>query len=101
MALDLTSRLPKQENGADMRPTRIETLDDVRQWIADNDGRMDAYWEAQRSFNKRIEGEVKARDALIELRLTAVERRVIYLSGLAAGVGGLIGTLVSGVLTGS
>ena len=88
-------------NGAEMRRARLETLDDVKQWIAEHDGRIDAYWEAQHCYKKRIEAEARVHYVQVENRLSAVERRVIYLSGLAAGVGALIGTFVSGVLTGS
>ena len=74
-----------------MRPERVETLADVKTWIADHDGRIDAYWDAQHALNSDNEERFKALDT----RLTSMEKRVIGFSGAAAGIGALVGTLIS------
>ena len=75
------------------RPTRIETIDDIKTWIADHDGRIDAYWEAQFKLNDKIEGKFGS----LYNRLEALEKRVMWFAGVAAGVGSVIGGLLTRV----
>ncbi len=75
---------------------RPQNLEDVKAWIAEHDGRIDAYWKAQHRLNDRTE----ARFAAFGLRLEAVERRVLWISGAAATLGGVLGGLLPKVWTG-
>lgn len=72
------------------RPDRIDDLDDVKTWIADHDGRIDAYWRAQHLWNDKQE--------ILSLRLndrmTALERKVMMFCGAASLAGALAGTLI-------
>ncbi len=58
-----------------------KTLQDIREWIANHDGRV-------------LEAKVTERIDALVLRVTAVEKRVVLWSGLAAGAGGVIGALI-------
>ncbi len=68
---------------------RLETLDDVKMWIAEHDGRITAWWDQQHKWNGNMDLKCEA----MNKRLTAVEKRVIFFSGFAAAVGALIGNL--------
>jgi len=72
------------------RPEKIETVDDIRLWITDHDARIDVWWHDQHEWNKSTEYKMHS---LVE-RLTAVEKRVMWLSGAAAAVGSIIGALL-------
>jgi len=73
---------------------RIEDLDDVREWIAEHDGRIDAYWKAQFKLNDRNEEKMGA----ISHRLTIVERKVWQAAGFAAAAGSIVGAFLSGLI---
>lgn len=72
------------------RPTRLESLDDVRLWIADHDGRIDQLWSSQLKWNDKI--DLSFLD--VNRRLTSLEKRVIYMAGAAAGVGSVAGAVL-------
>ena len=73
------------------RPEQIESLEDVKHWIYDHDGRIDAWWEAQHEWNAKKE----ILDASFEKRLSAVERRMAAVSAAAAAIGAVAGTMLS------
>ena len=73
-----------------MRPTRVQSLEDVIVWVIDHDSRIDVWWEQQHVWNARMEQKMDR----ISLRLTALEKRVMWLSGAAAAIGALIGNLL-------
>ncbi len=77
------------------RPKRIETLNDMKVWIADHDGRIDAYWEAQHIWNKKIEIEFKD----FGLRISSCEKKIMYFAGAAAALGSVVGAFVANTLT--
>jgi hypothetical protein len=77
-----------------VRPDRVETLEDVKAWIADHDGRIDAWWDAQHQQNRDNEHWKRK----IQERLTALEKRVVWISGMAAGSGAGIGTVIVEVI---
>jgi len=86
------------------RPTKLDTIDDIKMWIADHDGRIDAYWEAQFKLNDKTEGKfvtfgdnTEGKFAAYGLRLAAVERRVMWFAGVAAGIGSVVGGLLTKV----
>jgi hypothetical protein len=68
----------------------INSLEDVKVWIAEHDGRIDAWWDAQHQWNTSHHESHGA----IHSRLASIERRIIYVSGIFAGAGGLLGSLV-------
>ena len=53
---------------------------EMLRWQAEHDGRINAWWEQQFKLNTDL-----------MTRVSIVERRMIYASGFAAGVGALIG----------
>jgi len=61
------------------------------QWEAEHDGRINAYWEQQFKTN----GEIKLLTEKLSDRVMGVERKVMYISGFAAAIGGLIGGLAA------
>jgi len=60
---------------------------DVQRWQAEHDGRINAWWEQQFRVNQSF-----------EKRLVAVERKVIWASGFAAGIGALTGGMITRLL---
>ena len=69
-------------------------------WIAEHDGRIDAWWEEQKRWNRDFEKEVRTTQHGFELRLSAVEKRMIYVAGIASGVGSILGTVGYAILRG-
>ncbi len=65
-------------------------MSDVKAWIADHDGRNDAYWEAQHSLNGKTEESLD----MNALRLAALEKRIVWITGFAAAVGAGIGSAI-------
>ncbi len=72
----------------------MDTLEDIKIWIAGHAAKMDAYWNEQHQINRRIEDKTRE----ISNRLSTLEKRVIVLSFLAAGAGGTIGNLLTGII---
>ena len=95
-------------------PEHIDDLDDVKAWIAHHDGRIGALWDAQHEWNRKVERRLDGTmtrdsyslsmkshdDSLMRLtssvaqtdrRITALERRVMWLTGFAAGAGAIVG----------
>jgi hypothetical protein len=68
-----------------------ERIEGGETWRAEHDGRINAYWEQQFRLNAKLEAMMTSFDK----RLTAVERRVFWVSGFAAGIGSLIGVAIS------
>lgn len=84
-----------------MPASRIESLDDVRAWIAEHDGRINAWWESQHQWNAREEsrrlareGELSDRIDRISDRVHSLERRVVYVAGVMSALGALGGNLI-------
>ncbi len=76
-------------------------LQAVLLWIAEHDGRIDAWWEQQKDWNRSFEKEVRSKQQGFELRLSAVEKRMIYVAGIASGFGSILGTVGYAILRGS
>jgi len=74
---------------------KINDLAGVKEWIAEHDGRTNAWWSAQHKLNEDNEEDMKA----VLSRITSVERKVIWFTGLAAGLGALIGTSIVQIVT--
>lgn len=75
---------------------RVKTLEDVKVWVADHDATSAAWWQSQREWNERVDKKI----ADLNVRLTAAERRLIYVAGAASAVGGSLGAGVLQVLAG-
>jgi len=63
-------------------------------WIAAHDAKINALWDGQKEWNARHER------SMLEVfrRLTAVEKRVVFIAGGMSLAGAIIGTLVSHLL---
>ena len=70
--------------------SKIETMDDVKQWIARHDGRDDVQWTAQTSFNSDCAHDRRT----LHSRVSALERRVMWIAGAASASGALIGSFL-------
>ncbi len=79
---------------ASARPP-IETVNDMKLWIAAHDARIDAYWEAQHRWNDKMELKLHA----LGLRLGAVEKRVMWIAGACAGAGAGVGSVLGVLLS--
>lgn len=96
-----TFPLESTSNGFDsMR--RLENVEDVIAWCHQHEGKVTVLWQAQHKLNDKVELRAAAHDekddrrfASVELRVTAVEKRIVYWAGLCAGVGSLVGAIVS------
>ena len=78
-------------------PARIENLEDVQRWIAEHDGRINAWWFAQREWNDRHDTKCQdTRDKIgaLNVRLTAIEKRIIYVAGVMSALGAAFGQFV-------
>ena len=71
-----------------MRPDKIDDLDDVRQWIYDQDARSEERWEYLEKHKDALEQKLAA----INLRLSALERRVIWISAVCSAGGAASGS---------
>lgn len=76
----------------------VESLDDVKSelqrqalWMAEHDGRINAYWEAQHKLNDVVAKKFHT----FGLRLDALERRVLYMAGGASALGAVAGVLIA------
>ncbi len=76
------------------RPTKIETLEDVKIWIADHDGRIDQLWSDQHRWNEKAEHKI----GQLDNRVNSLERRVMWFSGAAAAIGAFAGVFLQNIL---
>lgn len=68
----------------------IKTIEDVKVWAAHHDGKIDAFWDNQFKLNSAQ----TTTNLDLHVRITKVEKKVMWMAGLAAGLGGIIGPLV-------
>lgn len=59
-------------------------------WVAAHDARINAYWEAQHSWN--IKTDDCATQTLV--RISAIERKIMWWAGFAAAAGSVVGSLI-------
>jgi len=64
-------------------PTDIDSVDDIKLWIAADEVRR----EGHDKFNDKIEKRVYS----LEKRISAVERRIMWISGASAAFGSILG----------
>lgn len=60
-------------------------------WASEHDGRVNAYWEAQHSRNDTDD----VWKITIVARVSAIERRIMWIAGVASAIGALGGSLLS------
>lgn len=76
--------------GIDTELRRLEIkLVDISRWQAEHDGRINAWWEEQFRTNKDHSE-----------RLRSLESKVMWFSGFAAGVGAILGSVITKFLGG-
>lgn len=75
-----------------------QDLQAVLLWIAEHDGRIEAWWDQQHRWNLSFEKEVRLSQRELSTRLTSVERRMIYVAGIAAGAGSILFNLAASAL---
>lgn len=68
---------------------QLKTIEDVRVWVASHSARQEAACEARAAVAVRVEK--------LEIRVTALEKRVMFASGMAAAAGALLGTFLERV----
>ena len=73
---------------------KIETIDDVKTWLAAHDGQVQTWWDAQHEQNNILIKQM----AEITVKLDTLRTRNIWLSGLGAGIGFLIGAFGKSIL---
>ena len=85
-----------------VRPGSLKTIEDVAAWIYEHDGRIDAWWEAQRDHNARATATVNACQTVMRKKIEGIDNKiddiykVIYKAmGAATIVGGTIGICVT------
>jgi hypothetical protein len=69
---------------------RIESLEDAARYIYTHEGKINAWWDAQHRLNVLYRHRFEA----LEIRISSVEKRVIWASGVAAGLGAVFGSLL-------
>jgi len=74
--------LEKGLDGLEQEVTRLKL------WVAEHDGRIEAWWANQHAWNEKIEERL----CDLALRLSAVEKRMMWWAGAAAGAGGWMGS---------
>lgn len=74
-----------------VRPTKVEKIEDILAWIQDHDGRIDAWWEAQHRTNERMESRLDG----LSRRMTAVEKKIMWITGAAAAIGSFAAPIVT------
>jgi hypothetical protein len=93
-----------------VRPGELKTVEDCAAWIYEHDGRIQAWWEAQRDYNSRATSHVNECQSMMRNKIDVIERKIdamnkaIYKATGAAMLGGsLIGigvTIAVAVLNG-
>jgi putative NADH-flavin reductase len=73
---------------------RIEDLEDVKTWIASHDARINAWWESQHELNTKVEGCMKD----LETKVSALEKKVMWIAGAASALGAVVGNIVLAVV---
>jgi len=66
--------------------------EELTNWAAEHDGRINAWWKAQHSWNDKVEQKMYTFDD----RLVSAEKKVYWFAGLWAAIGALAGGLISG-----
>lgn len=92
----LQSHTESSTDTLDLELAKIDDLDDVKTWIAATDARNEERHLNQQQHNK----DSNKRTAIMEKRVSTVEKRIILLSAAAAAGGGVIGQMMQGLFSG-
>jgi hypothetical protein len=68
----------------------MEDIEDVKQWIAEHDGKITAFWNQQHDWNKVV--DVSFRD--IYGRINSLEKKIMWFAGAGAAIGAIVGALL-------
>jgi hypothetical protein len=93
-----------------VRPGQLKTVEDCAAWIYEHDGRIDAWWEAQRDHNARASATVSKCQSVMRVKIDKIDEKIddmqktIYKAvGFATAAGGVIGvgvTIATAMLNG-
>lgn len=89
--LDL-ALLPRGEE--EVRAENITDIETVKLWAVSHDAKIYAWWDEQH----RLNDSMRSANKMLEGRISTIEKRIMWVSGAFAGVGALIGTVVSKAL---
>lgn len=97
----MTSLAAAPQVPTDMADTD-ERLGQVEKWIAGHEARCTIQWEHQGQWNQDRETELKGLREMIESkfdavfkRLSAIDKRLAWFTGLAAAAGSTVGALLT------
>ena len=74
--------------------SRISPLADVMLWIAAHDGRVEEQWKRQEQVDERTARKIED----FAHRLNGLERKIMWITGVASGFGALLGAILPGLL---
>jgi len=96
--MEATGLTPSPLIRADLmpEPNDLDTVEDIKLWIAGYAARADEREKALDAAIYRLEARLAAHDG----RLSGLEKRVIWLTSLAAGGGGIAGSIISNMVGG-
>lgn len=85
-----------------VRPGTLKTVEDCAAWIYEHDGRIDAWWDAQRDFNARAVAttsacQIQMREKIdhINLKIDKMQKTIWLATGGTMMAGGIIGIAVT------
>jgi hypothetical protein len=74
----------------------IKTLEQLIMWAVDHESYINVWWEAQHEWNPKLEKSVEQ----LTHRITALERRLVFVAGGASALGSGLGLLLLRLLSG-
>jgi hypothetical protein len=89
----------QEDDGEELGMARPEVADitdieGAKIWMTDHDARIDVYWEQQHELNnKHLETFQE-----VFTRVAVVEKRLVWLVTVAAGIGSLAGVILSNLI---
>jgi hypothetical protein len=79
----------------------IDSVEDARSWAIEHDTRVDSLWVQQVSTNVAVQEaqkELGAEQKAINGRLNKLELRIVWLAGVAAGLGSALPQIIKYLL---
>lgn len=68
----------------------IHTLDEIIVWAVDHDSYISVWWKSQHEWNPKQEKKME----LMAARITALEKRLVFVAGGASAIGSGLGLLL-------
>jgi tetrahydromethanopterin S-methyltransferase subunit G len=85
-----------------LTPGSLDSIEKIAAWIYEHDGRIDAWWEAQRDYNVRATETVNECQSImrvkidnIEHKIDAMQKTIYKATGAATAIGALMGVVVT------